>query len=426
MSDSCETLDLFPELSSAGFPCQDVSVAGRGAGLAGERSGLYFEALRVAQELRAEWLVIENVPGLMSSNGGRDMGTVLGTLADSGYGVAYRVLDAQYFGVPQRRRRVFFVGRLGDDGSAPAEVLGLAEGSLGHPAPSRPTGTAAAGTAAHGAGGTGGATRDIAQALTTSARFGADDNTAQAGHLVVHAPELAACITAREGKGPDSDATTTLVTSVLGDIAHTLTAEGHDASEDGTGRGTPVVTYRKSKRAQTNQDDETWVEDDKTNTINLFDTGDTRATSLIVTPPPLAFMWQAGGNNSASGAYEYDMTPTLPKSQTIAVQTETTVRRLTPLELERLQGFPDGWTEGQADSHRQKQMGNAVAVPCVEWITRRLVAVASRLPQVPGDGLVLDEHGQRVHEVGAEAGVAEFTGDDPRVSPERIGDADVA
>lgn len=341
-----------PDLVIGGFPCQDLSVAGLQAGLAGERSGLFFEHLRIAKECGARWVVFENVPGLLSSNRGRDMGVVLWALGECGYGFAYRVLDAQYFGVPQRRRRVFIVGCLGDDGSAPAEVLALAEGSLGHPAPSRTAWPALAGAAAHGAGGAG-STQRVAQALTSSARFGADDNTAQAGHLVV--------------------------TAIGGDIAHTLTSEGADASEDGTGRGTPVVTYRKSKRAQTNQDDETWVEDSKTNTLNLFDTGDTRATSLIV--EPLAFMWQAGGNNSASGAYEYDLTPTLPKSQTIAVQTDATVRRLTPLECERLQGFPDGWTEGQADSHRYRQMGNAVAVPCVTWITQRLAAVDAALSE---------------------------------------------
>ena len=92
-----------------GFPCQDVSVAGRRAGLAGERSGLFHEFIRLAATLRPRWIVIENVPGLLSSNDGGDMGTILGTLADLGYGWAYRVLDAQHFGLAQRRERVFWV-----------------------------------------------------------------------------------------------------------------------------------------------------------------------------------------------------------------------------------------------------------------------------------------------------------------------------
>jgi DNA (cytosine-5)-methyltransferase 1 len=116
---------------TGGFPCQDLSVAGKRAGLAGERSGLFWEIIRLIDDLRPKWVILENVPGLLSSNGGRDMGTVIGTLAECGYGVAYRVLDAQYFGVPQRRRRVFIVGCLGDNGRAPAEILALTEGLRG-------------------------------------------------------------------------------------------------------------------------------------------------------------------------------------------------------------------------------------------------------------------------------------------------------
>ena len=98
------------DLICGGFPCQDLSVAGRRAGLAGKRSGLFYEFMRIADECAPTWVLIENVPGLLSSNGGRDMGAVLGTLGELGYGWAYRVLDAQYLGVAQRRRRVFIVG----------------------------------------------------------------------------------------------------------------------------------------------------------------------------------------------------------------------------------------------------------------------------------------------------------------------------
>ena len=111
-----------------GFPCQDLSVAGKRRGLAGERSGLFFEVVRLLAETKAKWFILENVPGLLSSNGGRDLGIVIETLAELGYGVAYRILDAQYFGVPQRRRRVFIVGCLGDDGRTPAKILAIGEG----------------------------------------------------------------------------------------------------------------------------------------------------------------------------------------------------------------------------------------------------------------------------------------------------------
>ena len=120
-----------------GFPCQDLSVAGKRRGLAGERSGLFFEVVRILDETKAKWFILENVPGLLSSNGGRDMGIVIGSLAELGYGVAYRVLDAQYFGVPQRRRRVFIVGCLGDDGRTPAKILAINESRAGYLAESK-------------------------------------------------------------------------------------------------------------------------------------------------------------------------------------------------------------------------------------------------------------------------------------------------
>ena len=107
---------------TGGFPCQDVSVAGKRAGLAGARSGLFWEAARIVEETQTEFVVIENVPGLLSSNGGKDFGVVIGTLADLGYSVSWRLLDAQYFGVPQRRKRIFITGRR-TAGTSAGEIL---------------------------------------------------------------------------------------------------------------------------------------------------------------------------------------------------------------------------------------------------------------------------------------------------------------
>ena len=112
---------------TGGFPCQDLSVAGKRAGLAGERSGLFWEIARIVEETQSEYFIIENVPGLLSSNKGADFGVVIGTMADLGYSVGWRVLDAQYFGVPQRRKRVFIVGRRATSGGV-AEILFKPEG----------------------------------------------------------------------------------------------------------------------------------------------------------------------------------------------------------------------------------------------------------------------------------------------------------
>ena len=116
---------------TGGFPCQDLSVAGKRAGLAGARSGLFWEIRRLVEETQTEWFVLENVPGLLSSDGGKDFGIVLGEMANLGYSIGWRVLDAQYFGVPQRRRRVFIVGRRGRNSTSPAEVLFNSKGSRG-------------------------------------------------------------------------------------------------------------------------------------------------------------------------------------------------------------------------------------------------------------------------------------------------------
>lgn len=305
---------------TAGWPCQGNSVAGRRGGMDDPRSGLWSHVVRLLAETRPRWFFGENVPGLLSVNGGRDFGVVVEDLARLGYRFAWRVLDAQYFGVPQRRRRVFIVGHLGD-GAAPVEVLLEPEGGGRDSAPSREAGAVVAALTRSGVGGGG----------------GPDDNAGQAGHLIPHVadtltsgsgggrydkqPVVAYALTAREGKGPDSDATTNL-------IAHTLTGEGHDASEDGTGRGTPLVPM-----------------------------------GFHLTQDPIS-----GDIVPAMGA----------KSTGNGVLHESAVRRLTPLECERLQGYPDGWTatsngKPQSDSARYRQMGNSVAVPVVEWIARRIV-----------------------------------------------------
>ena len=168
-----------------------------------------------------------------------------------------------------------------------------------------------------------------------------------------------------------------------------------------------LLWFVKSKRAQTSDDDETWVAGGVAPTLNAFDMGDTRATVIIFEAtriddtrfyedysPTVARYWGTGGarvpyvyaiqgtvigRSDEAGpqgkGFAEDGEPmfTLDRVSGHGVATTSTVRRLTPTECERLQGFPDGWTDGQADSHRYKQMGNAVAVPVVQWIINRMI-----------------------------------------------------
>ena len=292
------------DLICGGFPCQDLSVAGRRKGLAGERSGLWHEFRRVLEEARPEWCVIENVPGLLSSRKGNDFAVVLRGLVELGYGVCWRVLDAQYFGVAQRRRRVFIVGHLGDGRAA--EVLFEPESLPGNPPARGKAGEAVAGTLGGG-----------------SAERGWPDDTDRMTFVPVTSPALRA----RDYKGPSSDGGGGGAPLVV----HALTAEGHDASEDGTGRGTPLVFQPRCVR-------------------NGRGNPDTMAAALTS---------EAGRTGKGDSAQ--------------CVASGMAVRRLTPTECERLQGFPDGWTEGFADGPRYRMMGNAVAVPVAQWIGRRIL-----------------------------------------------------
>jgi DNA (cytosine-5)-methyltransferase 1 len=130
----CDRKNLSPvDVITAGFPCQDVSTVGKRAGLSGQQTTLFFEVIRITKELKPSWLVLENVLGLLYSESGRDFAVVLSSVAALGYFVGYRVLDSQFFGVPQRRRRVFIVGSLRTGGAA--EVLFESEsGSRNNPA----------------------------------------------------------------------------------------------------------------------------------------------------------------------------------------------------------------------------------------------------------------------------------------------------
>lgn len=319
------------EVWVGGFPCVDVSVAGRRAGLTGKasarRSGLFFDFMALVALSRPQWLVIENVPGLLSSNGGRDMGTVLGTLDELGYGWAYRILDAQYLGVPQRRRRVFIIGCADRGYRRAAEVLFERESRRWD---SRKGGKKKA---------------EVAGAVTRRlGTGGADDNGARVGHL----PQLAATLQGGGLRGYRIDAEaaaggylqpivfdTTQITSPgnysspkPGNLSHPLAAGAHP----------PAIA---------------------------FSTKDYGADAGELAPTLRSMNYDKSHPN---GGGQMGVAKVLPHDG-------YAVRRLLPVECERLQGFPDDWTEGFADSVRFRMLGNAVCVVVAEWIARRLVAV---------------------------------------------------
>ena len=419
-----------------GFPCQDLSVAGQRKGFTGERSVLAFEFLRLAESIRPRWLVLENVPGLLSSSQGADFARLIDEVVACGYGVAWRILDARYFGVPQRRRRVFIVARRTDALVDSPEASRLALRAL------RESGSG-----------------DIApgwQAWQETAR-GAGEGAP--GGCVCE-PDPAGSLTKRYGKG---------VNSTLDD--------GSIVISDGGG-----LAFRKSRRAQTMNDDETWVEGDHANTLNSFDAGDVRTTHAIVAktvstlqaqhgrgfainaemaaggqlipsvsdsyyvedcenaalrangandgpprtdkhplvvetfpiddgrdlekhqngtgigaagdpaytidrqqrPAVVTAAFKAGqGASAGSIGYENEMAPTLTAAPsgsnqvpTIHTEPEMSVRRLTPTECERLMGWPDEWTAPEGvkapDSKRYAACGDGIVAPVAFWIADRI------------------------------------------------------
>lgn len=416
-----------------GTPCQSFSVAGLRKGLADPRGNLMLTFGAIARRYRPEWLVWENVPGVLSSNGGRDFGTFLGMLAELGYGFAYRVLDAQFFGVAQRRRRVFVVGCLGDWRRA-AAVLFERHSLSGHPAPRREAGKDATGSTGDGVARcliTGEAKRQdwetcnfVAHSLRAEG-FDASEDGDGAILVPMVAPTLQA---GGNSTGGDRPPGTTVDTCDSLIVTHTLRGEGFDASEDGTGRDTPIVPVQPYTLAIRGRGDSHYLEYRQDGTANAlltpnggrgwlgvgaiaFSCKDHGADAGEIAP--VGFAWQAGGGKTASGAFAENLSPTLPKNQTMAVAfadcfngtltgdvaatmgtrgssqnssgptllSSMAVRRLTPRECERLQGFPDDYTlipvrgKPAADGPRYKALGNSMAVPVMRWIGQRIAAV---------------------------------------------------
>jgi DNA (cytosine-5)-methyltransferase 1 len=322
-----------------GTPCQSFSVAGLRKGLADPRGNLMLTYGAIAKRYRPEWLVWENVPGVLSSNGGRDFGTFLGMLAELGYGFAYRVLDAQYFGVAQRRRRVFVVGHLGNWQRA-AAVLFERHSLQGHPAPSREKGqnsstffeSSLAQYRAENVGGTLKASGGV---------LGGGSETFVANTL-----------TAGIGRRNDVESDTFAVEPVPYDFFQITAPVNRQSREPGD----PCHTLAR----------------------------DNASHATIVQPTyGIPGNWIGRQPENGGNAVEpmRDVAPCLTKTDRHGVAAMQ-VRRLTPIECERLQGFPDGYTNipwrnktESPDGPRYKAMGNSMAVPVMRWIGERIAAV---------------------------------------------------
>ncbi len=263
-------------LICGGFPCQDLSVAGKREGLAGKRSGLWFEFKRIIDELKPGWIVIENVPGLLSSNQGEDFAVILQGLVECGYGVAWRIFDAQYFGVAQRRRRVFVVASLGSGRAA--EILFEREGMCGDPPTRRE------------------ARQEVTHAITRGSSSG-----------------------------------------------YRYDPNGETFAIDGFGG------YREDAG------------------ILRSSGGDCGGGSEMITICPT--LNSSGAEISRLGGWGAELDFYMPQS--------FGVRRLTPIECARLQGFPDDWLAGESNSTQYRQLGNAVCVPVAEWIGKRIVETSN-------------------------------------------------
>lgn len=369
---------------TGGFPCQDLSVAGRRAGLSGSRSGLFWEICRLLDETKAQNFILENVPGLLSSNEGRDMGTVIRALEERGYSIAWRVLDAQHFGVAQRRRRVFIIGYLGNDWRTPAEILALAESSARY---SEQSNTKRKETTYKTSDGIG--SNSLIGSETVGTLQASDYKFPQ--QQQVHENKIVIQEVARmQGFGDYQ----------IDEIAGSLKARDHKDATD-----LVIKPFVKIVRSGARAEDgslpaEVWAERETAPTLNVMDNnGDSHATVLINDPTffyaknhqdvriqgdvinTLAATMGTGGGNTPMAFHmtqtpvSGEISPTIGSSPGgMGMINQSVVRRLTPVECERLQGFPDNWTEGQADSHRYKQLGNAVAVPVVEWIINAMVA----------------------------------------------------
>lgn len=346
------------DLVYGGFPCQPFSVAGLRAG-AGDERNLWPEFRRIVSLLRPRWVVAENVFGLLSLDEGRFFGGILDDLGDLGFeGVAYAILDSQFFRIPQRRRRVYVVA--GPTRRGVEQVLGICEGCRGDPPPRREAREAAAGATAPSARGGGpGVGANVATSLT--ARYGKGTPSEVDDTLVINLAGPTVADTVRGHPRPGSNSTGMV-------IPFDLTQITSPANYSNPQPGDPCHPLAASARAPVIAQTLTSGGHPGSNPPGRHQEDD---ANLVIADCLTAY---DGGTLDHAGSYGAG-----PRNAILGPSWG--VRRLTPLEGERLMGWADDWTrwtdDGQEipDSHRYRLIGNGVVATVAEWLAQRLVVV---------------------------------------------------
>ena len=366
------------DLLVGGTPCQSFSVAGLRKGLEDPRGNLMLTYVGILDKFRPKWCVWENVPGVLSSNGGRDFGSFLGALVELGYGFAYRVLDAQYFGVPQRRRRVFVVGCIGDWVS-PAKILFESDclrwdNSKGKNKRKNPSAFTPSSFGGYGEG--------VGTVRASGGDLGGGSETLvtfdRQGQTLYSDAKIASTVLSRDYKS----ATDLVVyenhpsdsrVKEMGNVCQTVT------SSWGTGGGNipfvqPIALAENTigRKPENGGNGNGFTESGPMYTLN--------ATGVH----GVAYGFEPGiaKREGSPARFVENKTPTLRANMgdnQTAMAHNMAVRRLTPIECERLQGFPDDYTNIKdkcPDGPRYKAMGNSMAVPVMRWIGKRIAEVA--------------------------------------------------
>jgi DNA (cytosine-5)-methyltransferase 1 len=387
------------DLLCGGTPCQSFSVAGLRKGLDDPRGDLMLTFSAIAAKYRPKWLVWENVPGVLSSNSGSDFAAFLGLLSGqrieqppegwasggvvcgyrNAYGLAYRVLDAQYFGLAQRRKRVFVVGCLGDWRAA-AAVLFERHSLQGHLAPRREKGQEIAPTiragAANGGRGHGARSGDSKDELIVAHTLKAKANSS---HRADSDTYIAQCPTIGTGRRYDLEAETILPIIAFPErMSATQHASTTQVSPSLCAINPTAIAYgiqaNTINRKPENGGNGLGFSEQTSPTL-------TKTDQHAVAAFDLAQITSAANRSSLS---HEQPASTMLKDSNLHVIKSMQVRRLTPRECERLQGFPDDYTaipwrgklaDQCPDGPRYKALGNSWAVPCARWIGDRIAAV---------------------------------------------------